>query len=114
MKISVIGTGAYGIAIALELAKKKNKIVMWTENAQIATEFEQTHKLSSIFDTNIPKNISVMADMKKVLKDTELIYIVTASKYVDSVCNKMAPFYNRLVPICIASKGIEESKEELL
>ena len=114
MKISVIGTGAYGLAIALELAKKKNKIVMWTENAQIATEFEQTHKLSSIFDTNIHKNISVMADMKKVLKDTELIYIVTASKYVDSVCNKMAPFYNRLVPICIASKGIEESKEELL
>ena len=40
MKISVIGTGAYSLAIALELAKKKNKIVMWTENSHIAEEFQ--------------------------------------------------------------------------
>ena len=35
MNISVIGTGAYSMAIALELAKKKNKITMWTENPKI-------------------------------------------------------------------------------
>ena len=114
MKISVIGTGAYSLAIALELAKKKNKIMMWTENPKIAEEFNQTHKLNSIFDIEIPKNISVTTDMEKVLEDSELIYIITASRYVDSVCDKMVPYYHKLVPICIASKGIEESSEELL
>ena len=114
MKISVIGTGAYSLAIALELAKKKNKIMMWTENPKIAEEFNQTHKLNSIFDIEIPKNISVTIDMEKVLEDSELIYIITASRYVDSVCDKMVPYYHKLVPICIASKGIEESSEELL
>lgn len=114
MKISVIGTGAYSLAIALELAKKKNKIIMWTENENIAREFKETHKLVSIFDTVIPKNITVTADMEKVLENTNLIYMVTASRYVDSVCTKMEPYYNRLIPICIATKGIEESSEELL
>ena len=114
MKISVIGTGAYSLAIALELAKKKNKIVMWTENSHIAEEFQNTHKLTSIFDIDIPKNITVSTSMEKVLENTELIYMVTASKYVDSVCDKMSPYYNKLIPICIASKGIEESSEELL
>lgn len=114
MKISVIGTGIYGLAIALELAKKKNKITMWTENHKIEEEFKNTKKLASIIDIDIPRNITVTTNMEKTLEDTELIYIVTASKYVDSVCNTMIPFYKKLVPICIASKGIEESSEELL
>lgn len=114
MKISVIGTGAYSLAIALELAKKKNKIFMWTESSNIEEEFKNTHKLASIIDVKIPNNITVSADMKKVLEDSELIYMVTASRYVDSVCDKMVSYYNKLVPICIASKGIEESSEELL
>ena len=70
MKISVIGTGAYSLAIALELAKKKNKIVMWTENSHIAEEFQNTHKLTSIFDIDIPKNITVSTSMEKVLENT--------------------------------------------
>ena len=112
--VSIIGTGAYGLAIALELAKKKSKIVMWTENEKIAEEFKKTKKLASIIDVDIPSNISVTTNMNKTLENTELIYMVTASKYVDSVCTTMMPFYKRLVPICIASKGIEESSEELL
>ena len=39
MKISVIGTGAYGLAIALSLAKNGNEIMMWTENPNKELEF---------------------------------------------------------------------------
>ena len=45
MKISVIGTGAYGLAISLELAKKDNKITMWTENSKIEEEYKKTKQL---------------------------------------------------------------------
>ena len=49
MKISVIGTGIYGLAIALELKKKKNKITMWTENPKIEEEFKNTIKLIYLY-----------------------------------------------------------------
>lgn len=62
----------------------------------------------------MPKNIKVSNLLEEVLKDAELIYIITASKYVDIITKKMKEFYNPDVPICIASKGIEESREELL
>lgn len=115
MKISVIGTGAYSLAIAFQLAKKKeNNISMWTENATIYQEFIETKNLKSIFDIPLPKNIKVSTDIKKVLENTNIIYIVTASKYVDSVCQNIKPYYDKKIPICIASKGIEESSEELL
>lgn len=114
MKISVIGTGAYSLAISLELAKKDNKIILWTENSKIEEEYKKTRQLKSIMDKKIPQNIKVSNNMEKVLFESDLIYIITASKYVDSVCQKMKPFYNKKTPICIATKGIEESSEELL
>lgn len=114
LKISVIGTGIYSIAIALALAKKENNIVMWTENEDKALEFQKTGKLKSIVDIDLPQNITITTDMQEVIKDTNIIYIITASKYVDSVCTKILPFYNKKIPVCIASKGIEESSEELL
>lgn len=115
MKISVIGLGIYGLAISKMLAKKENnEIVIWTENKEKYEEYKKTKQIKSIFDTTIPQNIKISASLEEVLKDTNLIYIITASKYVDIITEKMKEFYNPEIPICIASKGIEESREELL
>lgn len=114
MKISVIGLGAYSLAISKMLAKKNNEIWIWTEDNKKIDEFKTTKKLTSIFDTPIPKNIKISTSLEEVLKETKLIYIITSSKYVDIISEKIKPFYQRQIPICIASKGIEESKEELL
>ena len=114
MKISVIGTGAYGLAIALSLAKNGNNIIMWTENTNKALEFKETGKLASILPNDIPFNIKISTSMEEVLKDTKLIYIVTSSKYVTSICNEMKPFYKKSIPICIATKGLEEKSLNLL
>ena len=114
MKISVIGTGAYGLAIALSLAKNGNEIMMWTENVNKELEFEETGKLSSILPNDIPYNIKVSSSFEEVLKNTKLIYIVTASKYVASVCEGMLPYYKTSIPVCIATKGLEESSLDLL
>lgn len=115
MKISVIGLGIYSLAISKALAKNKNnKIVIWTENPKKLEEFKETKKLISIVDTDIPKNISITTSIKDAVEDTNIIYIITASKYVDITTDKIKPYYNKNTPICIASKGIEESREELL
>lgn len=115
MKISVIGLGMYSLAISKMLAKKENnKIMIWTENNAKYEEYKKTKKVASVYDTEMPKNIKVSNSLEEVLKDAELIYIITASKYVDIITKKMKEFYNPDVPICIASKGIEESREELL
>lgn len=115
MKISIIGLGVYSLAISKMLAKKdENEIVIWTENDEKYEEYKKTKKVASVFDTKLPKNIKISASMENVLENTNLIYIITASKYVDIVTKQMKPYYNPEIPVCIASKGIEESREELL
>ena len=115
MKISVIGLGVYSLAISKMLAKKdENEIVIWTENNEKYEEYKKTKKVASVFDTKLPKNIKISASMEDTLENTNLIYIITASKYVDIVTKEMKPYYNPKISVCIASKGIEESREELL
>lgn len=116
MKIAMVGVGAYSTALTLMLSKKENNnILMWTENLEIAEEFSKTHKVNKIFpDLELPFNVDVTNSYEKVLKDASLIFIAVAAKYVKSVCDGLKPYYKNHIPICIASKGIEESTGSFL
>ena len=110
MKISIIGTGAYSVGIALMLAKKHgNKIMLWSENQDYVKEFKENRKISKIFnDVVFPDNIDITNSFEEVMKDTSLIFLITSAKYILSVCESILPYYNN-TPICIASKGIEHT-----
>ena len=110
MKITVIGTGAYSIGIALMLAKKHdNNITMWTENENYVEEFNKTRKISKIFDNVVlPENINITNSYEEAINNTSLIFLITSAKYILSVCENIKPYYKN-TPICIASKGIEHT-----
>lgn len=116
MKIAMIGTGAYGLALALQLAKKENNtIMMWTENQNTMNEFKTTGALNSILkDVAIPSSISITTSYEEALENADMLFITSAAKYVQEICVSLKPYYKKKIPICIASKGIEESSTMLL
>lgn len=114
MKVCVIGTGIYGTALALEMSKKDNEIVMWTENQDLYKEYKKKNRISLIKDIDLPKNITVTDSYEIALADADLILMACASRFVDKVCEDISHFYVANTPICIATKGIEESTQRLL
>lgn len=110
MKITIIGTGAYSIGIALMLSQKKdNNIILWTENDELYEKFLKSHKVESIFpDLDISENISITNSYKEAMENTDLIFLITSAKYIVNVCKNIKPYYKNK-PICIASKGIEHT-----
>ncbi len=114
MKITVLGSGHFAIAIAHFLSKKENNnIVMWTHDEEKEKEFLKHRSLPSIMDHKFNKNITVTASLEESLKDSKLIYVVTTSNHFLDLMTKVKKYYND-TPICIATKGIEENKKELL
>ena len=110
MKIAVLGTGAYGLAIAHSLAKNGHQVVMWTENNDKYNEWNKTKNLASIMaDYKMLDNISIDTNIENVVKGAKAIFFTCASRYVYLVSNQIKEFYNKNTPICIASKGIEET-----
>lgn len=106
MNISIIGTGIYGIAIALNVARNNHKIKMWSENTKLIKGFQKNHNFKPLTNVSIPRNISISNDIKEVIKDTDLIIIATTAKYVRSICENIKGI-SKNIPICIASKGVE-------
>ena len=115
MKIGIIGTGVYSTSIALTLASNKdNKIIMWSENEKLVSEYKKTKKLNTIFkDKTIPKNINITNSYEEALQDVEVIFLIPAVEYLDKVCKEIKKIIKPHIPVCIGSKGIASDSKKL-
>lgn len=105
MKISILGSGAYGMAMASVLHYNKHSIKMWTNSNEEANYLNANRKSPKI-DYDIPSDIIISTNMKDVISDTDVIIIATPSEFVGSVSNELSKFYNNQY-IAITSKGID-------
>ena len=94
MKIAIIGSGVYGIAMATSLSQNiGNEISIWCESeeskARIAGERNAFKALDNIC---IPPSIKFSTRYEEVLDGATLVFIMVASKYVSSVVQDMKTF----------------------
>ena len=109
MKIAVIGTGAYSLAMTIMLSKnEKNNIILWSESENKVKEFNDTGSLKSILDVDLPSKISISTSYEEVIKDAEVIFVMVAAGFLDSVNKEIKNYYQSNMHIVIASKGIEQ------
>lgn len=106
MRVCIIGSGIYSISLAFNIAKKKHQVVMWSEDEELVKYYKKKGKFK-IVDNEVPNGISLTNRMSEAIENCDLIIIASQAKYVRSVCLVMKEFYSNDIPICIASKGIE-------
>ena len=107
MNIAIIGTGAFSLSVLNNI--KGDSIKIWSESKDTVNEFKKTKKLDSILKkVNFPKNTIISNDYEEVLKDANVILVLTASKYVVEVCKNIKPFLNKKGIVVIGSKGLLE------
>lgn len=109
MKVSIIGTGVYGVALAIDIVSNGHQVKMWTENQDLEKHFLEKHDLKPITDTFIPDTIKLTSDLKEALESTDFVVLATSAKYIRQTCEQMKKYFNILTPVCIASKGIENN-----
>ena len=111
MNITIIGTGVYGIAMAIALSQnKENKIIMWTESENSLKHIEDTRdNFKELNGAKIPESIKFTTSYEEALQNSSIVFIMTSAKFVLSVCNDMMPFINSSMHFVIGSKGIEQN-----
>ena len=110
MKIAFIGTGVYGLALALAVNKNYKNIIMWTESEERYQKYLVDGCIKDIIpEVNVPKNIKLTASYEKAAKDADIIFITSTAAFVGAICKEIKPFINKKTVVCIASKGIENN-----
>ena len=108
MKIGIIGTGVFGIAIASILYKNNHEITMWTKFEDEANDLTSNRLRKNLNNYIIPSTIKITTNIEEVCTNKDIIYIAVPAEFVTETCTKAIP-YIKNQHICIASKGIEES-----
>lgn len=108
MKISILGTGAFGMALASVFHDNKCSVKMWTNNEDEMNMLLSKRKSDKI-DYDIPSDIVISTDMEEVVNDTDIIVMAVPAKYVGDTSKVLNKYYKKSQVICIASKGIEQN-----
>jgi glycerol-3-phosphate dehydrogenase (NAD(P)+) len=107
-KVSVIGAGAWGTAMALLLAQKGHTVTLW-ENfpelcQQLINKKENTRYLPGVC-LNHPK-LSFSSELSSALSSAELVILATPSKFLEEFLPKMLPHLNSGQVFLSLVKGI--------
>jgi len=104
--ISVLGSGAWGTALA-QLMSKKNNVLMWVKEKTVKTDINQNHLNKKFLPgVKLSKNILVTNDLED-LRNSEIIFITIPVQYMSSILKKIRKIVKRNVIFVCCSKGIE-------
>lgn len=107
-KICIIGSGSWGTALGIHLAKLGNEVKIWSFLQEEADLINNERKCKFLPNAIIPDNIVCTTDFKEAIEGSEMILIVTPSKFVRETVQKFKQYVtNQEIIIC--SKGFEES-----
>ena len=108
-KVSVIGAGSWGSALAVLLANNGHEVTLWThdphEIEMLSTKREQQEKLPGV---KLPDNIAIEADLETALTDEDVVVMAVPSPVVRTVAKQMSPFVKDGQIIVNVAKGIED------
>lgn len=108
MKVGILGTGAYGLALASILEKNNVYIDMWTHSESEKNELLKNKKSDKLKDYKIPKTINITNDLESTIKDKDLIVMAIPAFAFEDVTKKIVPYIKKRQPVLIATKGIQQ------
>ena len=109
--IAIIGSGSWGVALAIHLSKLGNNIKLWSFSVDEKDLINNERKCKFLPNVKLPENIYCTTSFEEAIEGTDFIIHVTPSKFTrDTV--KQYKQYVKNQPIVICSKGFE--KESLL
>lgn len=109
MRVTVLGTGAYGLALANMLNQNNNEIILWSKFKEEITYLQKENKAKVLPNIKLTSNFKYTFNMEEAVNKSKLIIIAVPAGAVNEVSKQLAKYYKKDMHICIASKGIEQN-----
>jgi glycerol-3-phosphate dehydrogenase (NAD(P)+) len=100
--VGIIGAGAWGTALAINIARGGKKVVLWSFDGEYA-HFE---------GVDMPSNLTVVQN-PDALADTDVWLNVTPASFFRDTLHRFVPFYGNQ-PVIICTKGADKKTHEFM
>jgi glycerol-3-phosphate dehydrogenase (NAD(P)+) len=114
-RFAVVGSGAWGTALAAHLARLDHEVAMWAFEREVAEQIATSHTNTPFLpDVALPETIRASHDLAAVVAGAEVVILVPPSAHLRAVSAAAAPHVSPDAVVVVATKGIEERSLQLM
>ena len=108
-KVSFLGAGSWGTALAIMLAQNGHDVTLWSK-VQAEVDMLQQHRehIHRLPGVKLPDSIVVTSDLKQACEGNDLIVFSVASPFVRATAKEAAVYIPEGQRVVNVAKGIEE------
>lgn len=107
-KVSVLGDGGWGTALALVNERKGNDVVLWSAFPDYAVALnEKRENVKFLPGIPLPRPILITADLKQAVSSGDFIILAVPSQYLRNIVFKLKEFNLSGKIIVSVAKGLE-------
>lgn len=106
-KIAIVGSGSWGMALAIYLAGQGNEIKVWSFSEEERDLINNERKCKFLPNATIPEKVYCTNDIEEAISDAEFVLHVTPSKFTRNVVKQYKPFIKESQGVVVCSKGFE-------
>lgn len=107
MKTAVVGSGAWGTALAIRLCQNGHDVTMWTYEKDLIPEMNATHHNPRLPQAVLPDALNISGDYSCV-SGCKLVVIASPSFPLRGVCHGVAPYLDADAVVVSVTKGLEQ------
>ena len=107
-KISIIGGGSWGIALAVLLHKNGHEVAVWSALEKEIAMLQEDHEHKMLPGVKLPEDMLFTIDEKEAVEGRDLLVMAVASSYTRATSHRLSPFVAAGQKILNVAKGIEE------
>ncbi|MBR4966445.1 MAG: NAD(P)-dependent glycerol-3-phosphate dehydrogenase, partial [Lachnospiraceae bacterium] len=109
-KVSVLGAGSWGIALARVLASNGHEVTVWSAlKDEILMLKEHREHLQKLPGVKLSDSMIFTDCLKNAMEDKELLVLAVPSSFVRKTASQMKEFYKSGQVVVNVAKGIEEA-----
>ena len=108
-KIAVIGSGGWGIALAILLNTNGHKITIWSYDKKEVEELKEIREnKTKLPNIKIPEEIFITHNLEEAIKDKNIVILAVPSSAIRKISSNIKDLINDEQIILNVSKGLEE------
>jgi len=114
-KITFLGGGSFGSALAVLLAEKNNIVNIYNRDKNVVNEIniKRTNE-KYMNDLIIPSNVTAFNNICEAVEGADYIVLSVPSHVIRSMCKALRGKISKDIPIISIAKGIEEDSDKRL
>ena len=107
MKIAVVGSGAWGTALAIRLHKNGHHVTLWTFETNLIPQMAESRMNPRLPGVLLPQGLKISGEYSCVA-GCKLVVVATPSFPIRKVCRSIAPYLDEDAVLVSVTKGLEE------